>query len=178
MLFCFKIYILYLEIFMSQHCTIVIQYVYISFDMSLNMFIGTFTRIFQEAVFRVNYKKNLSPVPFRSPTPEAYKGTASIGKLLSNGYNQDWYENRDTHFKNHKPSPSDIQFETSTRADRQSTEYRDAINKNVKKPVGGGGGGASYAKNAMEVRGTKKSEQAKTLNNKQDEEKELFKLSK
>lgn len=48
----------------------------------------------------------------------------------------------------------------------------------MKKPVGGGGGGASYAKNAMEVRGTKKSEQAKTLNNKQDEEKELFKLSK
>eukprot|EP00057_Strongylocentrotus_purpuratus_P026132 XP_011680606.1 PREDICTED: uncharacterized protein C7orf57 [Strongylocentrotus purpuratus] len=113
------------------------------------------------------------------PTPEAYKGTASIGKLLSNGYNQDWYENRDTHFKNHKPSPSDIQFETSTRADRQSTEYRDAINKNVKKPVGGGGGGgASYAKNAMEVRGTKKSEQAKELRTKQDEEKELFKLSK
>lgn len=61
MLFCFKIYILYLEIFMSQHCTIVIQYVYISFDMSLNMFIGTFTRIFQEAVFRVNYKK-ISPL--------------------------------------------------------------------------------------------------------------------
>nr|XP_054754064.1 uncharacterized protein C7orf57-like [Lytechinus pictus] len=109
------------------------------------------------------------------PTPEAYKGPASIGKLLSNGYQQDWYENRDTHFKSHKPSTADMQFEAATRADRQSTEYRDAIN--VKKP-GAGGGGGSYAKNAMEVRGTKKSEQVKSLNTKQDEEKELFKLSK
>ena len=108
------------------------------------------------------------------PTPETYQGPVVFGKLLSNGYQSDWYENRDTHFGKHKVSSTDAQFEAATRGDRQSTEYRDQINKNMKQQTGGG----AYAQNVREVRGTKKSEQMKAQHTKQEEEGDLFKLSK
>ncbi|XP_071510467.1 uncharacterized protein C7orf57 homolog [Diadema antillarum] len=106
--------------------------------------------------------------------PESYRSPAQIGSLLANTYQSDWYKHRDEEFGKQKPSSAEVQFQAATRADRQSTEYRDAISKGGKQNKGAG----AYSRNALEVRGTKKTEQVKAMRTEQEGDKELFKLSK